>query len=239
MKGFDTRHDFAGAGRALNSLLADPDDTKQAFLVIQALGGPSTERMYRRFAHSSLGEAVLKEQRALLAALSDTAKLEALPEGSVGRAYLDFLQSQKLTAAGLVDASDGVMREELDPAHRLFADRLRDMHDLFHVVTGYRGDLIGEAAVLAFTFAQTRNPGVGLIAFAGFLKIGVVPGGRKLVAQAFARGAKAKWLVGADWEALLARPLADVRRELGLDGPPAYDPIYSSDPRAVEALGLS
>ena len=71
----------------------------------------------------------------------------------------------------------------LDEERVLFADRLRDMHDLCHVVAGYRGDLIGEASVLALSFAQTRNPGVGLMALAGFLKIGgVVPGARKLIA---------------------------------------------------------
>jgi ubiquinone biosynthesis protein COQ4 len=240
MKGFENRHDFASAGRALQTLLRDPDDTKQAFRVIEALGGPATERMYRRFARTALGGQILRERRQLLAALKDTAKLEALPEGSVGRAYLDFLRSQELTAAGLVSASEnGTARDELDPEHRVFADRLRDMHDLWHVVTGYRGDLVGEAAVLAFSFAQTKNPGVGLIAFAGFLKLGVVPGGRKLVAEAFARGVRAKWLVAVDWEALLARPLADVRRELGIDAPPTYDPIYSTDPRAQQAIASS
>jgi len=31
-------------------------------------------------------------------------------------------------------------------------------------VLGYKGDLIGEAALLAFTHDQTRNIGVGMIA---------------------------------------------------------------------------
>lgn len=41
--------------------------------------------------------------------------------------------------------------------------RMRDTHDLWHVLTGYSGDVLGETALLGFIFAQTGNPGVALI----------------------------------------------------------------------------
>lgn len=236
MTRFSSNHDFAAAVRALRTLLRDPDDTKQAFRVIRALGGPATERMFGRFAKTAEGRAILAERRELLRALSDVPRLEALPQGTLGRAYLDFLRAQRLTAEGLVAASEDAPLEELDDERRLFSDRLREMHDLWHVVTGYRGDLIGEAAVLAFTLAQTRNPGVGLIAAGAFAKIGVLPGARAIVAKAFVRGARARWVVASDWESMLARPLADVRRELGLADVPKYAPVYTTDPGVRERL---
>lgn len=237
MSTFPTKFDFASARRALGALIENPDDTKQAFRIVKALGGSTAERMYRRFSSTEAGRAILRERRSLLAALSDQARLETLPEGTVGHAYLEFLHSHQITAAGLVEASEPEAADaDLDEDRMRFADRMRDMHDLWHVVTGYRGDLIGEAAILAFIFAQTKNPGAGLIALAGFAKIGVIPGARRVIARGFVRGLRAEWLAAVDWEATLARPLEDVRRELGLDAPPSYEPIYTSDEEAIAPL---
>ena len=40
---------------------------------------------------------------------------------------------------------------------------MRDQHDLWHTLTGYRGDLLGKTDMLAFTFAQVKHPGVGFL----------------------------------------------------------------------------
>ena len=37
---------------------------------------------------------------------------------------------------------------------RWMGERLRDIHDLFHVITGYGRDALGELCLLAFTNAQ-------------------------------------------------------------------------------------
>lgn len=237
MSTFPTKFDFSAARSALRALIENPDDTKQAFRIVKALGGGTAERMYRRFSSTDAGRAVLRERRSLLGALSDTARLETLPAGTVGHAYLEFLRSHQITAQGLVEASEPeAVEADLDEDRLRFADRMRDMHDLWHVVTGYRGDLVGEAAILAFIFAQTKNPGAGLIALAGFAKIGVIPGARGVIARGFVRGLRAEWLAAVDWEAMLARPLVEVRRELGLDDPPVYTPIYTSDEAAIAPL---
>jgi len=237
MSTFPTTLDLGTAHRALGALLQDPDDTKQAFRIVKALGGPTAERMFRRFRDTDAGRAVLRERRSLLAALSDTSRLETLPEGTVGHAYLQFLRAHQITAQGLVEASErGAEELALDEERLRFSDRVRDMHDLWHVVTGYRGDIVGEAAILAFIFAQTKNPGAGFIALAGFAKLGPIPGARRVIARGFVRGLKAQWLVAVDWEGMLARPLVDVRRELGLDAPPVYTPVYTNDEAAIAPL---
>jgi ubiquinone biosynthesis protein COQ4 len=235
----ETPYDFPLALRSLSALIANPDDTKQAFRVVQALSGGAGERMFERFRRTAVGKATLAERRRLIDSLKDVRALEALAPDTLGRAYLHFLRSQQITADGLVAASEEGYRVDrgLDEERVLFADRLRDMHDLWHVVAGYRGDLIGEAAVLALSFAQTKNPGVGLMALAGFLKIGgVVPGARKLIADGLRRGRRAAWLPGVAWETLLACPLDEVRLELGLGDPPTYDPVDSTDARVAGVL---
>jgi ubiquinone biosynthesis protein COQ4 len=238
MATFARSYDFAAALAALRALMKDPDDTKQAFRIAQALTGSSGERVYRRFAKTPLGRAVLAEPRILLDRLKNRDALAALPQGSLGHAYLEFLRAQRISAEGLVGASEQgyPLNEPVDADRKLVSDRIRDMHDLWHTVTGYDGDLIGEAALLAFTFAQTKNPGVGLIAVMALARSGPLPGARHTIFDGFKRGLRAAWLVAADWECLLAKPLEDVRTELRLGAPPNYTRVYTSDPGVREAL---
>ena len=106
---------------------------------------------------------------------------------------------------------------------------------------GYGRDLVGEIGLLTFTYAQTRHRGVGLIVFIGYLRSffprpGVVsddgPAASRLTRSQFRnglrRGRKAKWIVGADWEALLAMPLDEVRRLYNIDELPSYQAIRTS-----------
>ena len=219
---------------AMARLVADPDDTAQVFTIIQALSFGTPERMLERFRRSPSGRRILAERRSLLPTLSNRAALEAMPPESLGRAYLAFLDAEGITAGGLVEASETGFRGEPpdDEALELVVDRLRDQHDLWHTVTGYHGDLIGEAALLAFTFAQTSNPGVALIASIGRFMTRDLPGARDTIATGLHRGRAALWLPAQDWEALLPLPLADVRARLRVGPVPAYAPVYSRDVRA-------
>lgn len=220
--------------KAIRALLRDPDDTAKVFDVIDALSGRTGERLFRRFRSGEAGRRLLAERPALLAALSDSARLEALPAGSLGRSYAEFMRREQISAAGLVEASLESRREDLPPERRWFADRLRDQHDLWHIVTGYERDLIGEAALLAFTFAQTRNPGIGLIVATAYGKAGRESDeARPLLREAWRRGRRSAWLPEQPWEQLLAEPLPELRQRLGVGDPPVYAPLRSPGAPAV------
>jgi len=210
--------------RGIRALLRDPDDTPQVFEIIEALSGNAGERSFQRFRSAQDGGKILREQRSLLATLDDRESLKLLPAGSLGRTYADFTEREQITGQGLADASMTQRREELDPERALFFARLRDMHDLWHVVTGYGRDLVGEASLLAFSYAQTRNRGVGFIVAVAWLRAsGDFSYARPLIAAGYQRGKRAQWLPGEDWEWLLTQPLAAVRERLGLGEPPAYE----------------
>ncbi len=215
--------------RAVRELIANPDDTAKVFDIIDALSGNTGERLFRRFRATETGSRILAEKRNLLATLEDRAYLESLPPGSLGRAYAEFMSQERLSGQGLVEASKEYRREDIGFERRLFADRLRDMHDLWHVVTGYGRDLVGEAALLAFSFAQTRNPGVGFIVAVAWLKAkGEASFARPVIVEGYRRGRRARWLPAADWEALLPQPLERVREELNVGTPPEYVPVRSA-----------
>jgi ubiquinone biosynthesis protein COQ4 len=113
--------------------------------------------------------------------------------------------------------------------------RLRDTHDLWHAAIGYSGDVLGETSLLAFTFAQTRNPAIALILGLGLAKtLGAAAGGaeaRRTIVDGFVRGLRAAWLPEQPWEEMLALPLEEVRARLSLGAPPSYRPIRSYELR--------
>jgi ubiquinone biosynthesis protein COQ4 len=227
------------AWRALRALVRNPDETKHVFELIDALSGRSGERLYERFRATPSGARILAEQRELLPTLADRAALRALPPGSLGHCYAEFMEREQISAEGLVDASlEGGRGPDpaLPPGRRLVGGRMRDQHDLWHVVTGYGRDLIGEAAVLAFTYAQTRNRGIGAIVAMAWWKAGAAaPWVRPFLRDAYRRGKRAAWLPAQDWEALLARPLHEVRAELHVGEPPRYQEMRSEAGAAVVA----
>lgn len=223
------RWDLARARRAVSELLRNPDDTRQVFEVIEALPGRAPERNLERFRRTDGGARLLRERPSLLALLSDQAALERMPDGSLGRAYLEFLRSENITAKGLVEASEVRSDAPEDPERDFLDDRMRDAHDLWHTVTGYKGDVIGEGALLAFSFAQTHHPGVGFIVLAGLTRGLGFHSARKEIAIGFLRGLRAKWLPAVEWEKLLELPLDEVRERLGIGAPRNYVVLRSSE----------
>src|SRR3546814_5023782 len=77
------------------------------------------------------------------------------------------MRREGLSAAGLVAESDKMGRPQYDDQVQWFSNRLRDTHDLFHILTGYGRDALGEQCVLGFTYGQTGNYGNAFIAYAG------------------------------------------------------------------------
>jgi len=219
------------AWRALRRLLRDKEDTSQVFIIVSALTGKSLLRAFNRFSATQTGRVILAEERNLVECLQDRDALRQLPPGSLGRAYLDFVERENLSADGLIEASETGNKFEHADFTR-YSTRLRDSHDLWHVLTGYGRDGIGELCLLGFTFAQTLSPGIALIALAGALKYARAVGARvfRALGYGYRSGRRAAWLPAADWEALLGRPIDEVRTELGIRSPEIYPSLVELIP---------
>lgn len=219
---------------ALAALLKDPNDTAQGFRLLEALDPLIHHRELALMRAADSGLRLLQEQPRLLHALRDGAALDALPEGSLGRAYRTWCKSEGIHPDGFVAIGEAgsEARAIEDDLVRYAAYRHRDSHDLWHVVYGCRADLIGEAAILGFTLGQTRSPGMLILLVFGLLHsftIGWKQGGkmRRLAWRGLQSGMRAGKLAPVPWEAWLARPLADVRAELGITDVPSYTPTYA------------
>lgn len=214
------------AWRSMRALLADPEATGEVFKIIEALKGGSLARATQRLGTTADGRSMLQRLPSLLPALEDRHALAALPEGSLGRAYLAFVEQQQLSADGLVAASEEAPRgEHLDAEEQWMGNRLRDIHDLQHVLTGYGRDELGELCLLAFMTTQTYNRGIEFIVFMGrrrFRK--AMPG---LAVDALVREGRelaraTAWLPAVPWEEHLGEPLQALRNHLGLRPPVRY-----------------
>ena len=67
----------------------------------------------------------------------------------------------------MIDESHkGIPPEELDQQHPYawFFRRVRDLHDVWHVLTGYGRDALGEMCLVTFSFQETHGLGWALIA---------------------------------------------------------------------------
>ena len=222
--------------RAARVLANDPDDLPQVFTIIESLSFDTVQRIHDGMARTDTGRRLLATRPDIVDRLADRAALARLPAGTLGRAYLAFVESENISADGIRAAADRGMKHELPlPAHLEWVHaRMRDTHDLWHAAVGYQGDVLGETALLGFTFVQTWNPAIGLILAIGLAKtIGVAPDARKTILEGVRRGRKAAWLPGQDWESMLSLPLDEVRRRLSLETPPQYVPIRSSELKAA------
>ncbi len=209
-------------------LVADKEDTEQVFHIIAALRGGRFRRIAKKFWFSEKGQQILGTSQRLIDILDDHDSIRKLPAGTVGRAYVDFMEREGLTAAGLeaeyarFEATGRRFNDGIDR----YGDRLRDTHDLLHVLTGYGRDALGEQCVLAFTYAQNRNLGIGFIAYAGGLEMKRRVAPRASILSAIREGHRlgkaAKNIVHEDIVALLAEPLADARKRLGISEPKTY-----------------
>jgi ubiquinone biosynthesis protein COQ4 len=190
------------------------------------------ERTFDRVIADPEGRRLLEAGRSLLPVLSDLTSLRALPDGSLGREYARFMENEELSVAQFAEASLASMSraDYADPRAWTLAQRLRDMHDLIHVVSGYGRDLLGEMAVLSFS---SGRPGRGenyRLSFVlrrarwRFVRSGR-PDAARVLREAEQRGARAALLPAVEWERLLPLPLGLVRERLGVSAPPAYQPI--------------
>ena len=101
----DTRRHPIAAYRAVRKLMQNREDTRQVFLLIDALRGKTTLRQLAKFRATEFGRRALAERPRLFDRLEDWDALKALPAGTLGRAYYEFMASENLSAAGLAKVS--------------------------------------------------------------------------------------------------------------------------------------
>ena len=217
--------------RSAWEVLRDPESTAAGVRLVLCLDGPEAEENFDRFKAHPVGERILSGAPTAYDLLTADEALRGLPEGSFGRAFLDFIETEGISTSGLEAAAAPEEERILSPTPGVqrYLRHTRSTHDLWHALTGYSRDLLGELLLLGFSNVQLRRRSFAWIV--GFAKLGIerkLPGSnaRALLADAEARATRAEWLMTADWEALLPLAIEEVRERLGIGEPPVYTRYY-------------
>jgi ubiquinone biosynthesis protein COQ4 len=212
---------------AATKLLVNQEDTQQQFRVFDSLDGPQTEKNFQRFRETEIGKRLIREEVDLATILCDRDALKRMPEGSLARRYIAFTDEIMVGAMDLIEAERqaNVRILNVEPARRRFISSGIQLHDIWHCLTGYGRDALGEACILEFTYGQLQTRGLAMFAvLLGFRERVLwprVPIG-KCLKEAREIGRKAEWLVAQDWRELLPMQFEDVRAKMKIETPAIY-----------------
>jgi ubiquinone biosynthesis protein COQ4 len=149
-----------------------------------------------------------------LATTPDILKLLEYPPDSLGYAYAKYIDTN-----GFDPGFYRLMTVEDDTSYLVL--RLRQTHDLWHVVTGFATNVPGELGLKAFELAQTRRTMAGILIAGGFLKC-LLQTPAELdellnnISRGYRMGLQAKPLLAQKWEENWGKSLNELRSALGL-----------------------
>ena len=148
----------------------DKENTAQVFRFFDHLPWIDVPDRVKAFLSTDRGKAIFESEPFLPDILDDHATLRReYPAGSLAHDYCDYMEREGLTAAGLVAEFDKFRNEKgrVDDQIEWYNDRLRDTHDLLHLLTGIGRDTLGEATLGAYVFGQRPSHGHLILGIAG------------------------------------------------------------------------
>lgn len=215
--------DYLNTLKSVLGLLRDPNQTESIYDVEDALLRSHPQTLTASVKHMlSDPEVAAFAQERYLPPAPDLVKLMSYPANSLGHAF-----AQYITSSGFDPGFYRKMEVVDDASCLLF--RLRQTHDIWHVVTGMSVDVPGEIGLKAFELAQTRRPLAGVLIAGAFVST-LLNQPEQLdrlldrVASGYRMGAKAKPLLSQKWEEHWEKPLAEWRSQLGIEPMPVYVP---------------
>lgn len=209
-------------------LVADKEDTEQVFHITEALKTRRTHRQALAFLTSAEGKRLRAQSTTIPAMLDDHARWADCEADTVAAHYIAFMRREGLSAAGLVAESEKFLppEKQLKDQMQWYFHRLRDTHDLFHVLTGYGRDALGEASLLGFTYEQNYNRGIWFIAYAAAHQIKKQSGTRAPIYASINEGRRlgkaAQKLAHMDVEAVMRMEIGQARAMLAIGRPDIY-----------------
>jgi ubiquinone biosynthesis protein COQ4 len=162
------------------------------------------------------GRRILRDRPRITSKTMPVTYLRKLPENSVGRAYVEWLDREGVTP----DTRDSVQYID-DEECAYVMQRYRESHDFYHALTGLPIVVEGEIALKAFEFANTLLPMTGL-SMAAIVRLKPAERWRFLTIYgpwAIQNGVKSKEVINVYWEEWLEKDVEELRTLLGLEKP--------------------
>ena len=221
---------------AFNRLMRNKEETEHVIDFSVNLNGDCLHKTFRRWYESPNGQKLAHDDpKALLRAFDDRETLRNLPVGTVGRTYADFMDREGLSTDGVAESyrEKGIITDELPdhyPEYAAFIWFQNLTHDMYHILTGYNRDSLGELALLNYTARINGSRGIKYLAYLGSLRVKSEAPELpvfKIMANGKKMGLQSKDLVTLDFISILDRPLREVREELNI----VPCPVYAAQPQ--------
>ena len=202
----------------LSQYMQNPTDLQSVYAVAASVQGSPMATQMMRHMLSEPGIATMIQEQWRPAPI-DLDALEQLPAGSLGQCYASQLKSQGLTPDTLIDSTPIASDQEF------VVHRLKETHDIVHVLTGFGVDGVGEIGLQAFNLAQNRSPVAVLLMFGVMLQAlkedEPLEEWLHAISRGFEMGLKADCVVACKLEDGWEKPLSEWRAELKLPQLPA------------------
>lgn len=201
---------LAAALRAFRKLIKNPADPLQGPIFQMCAEHSLLRKVTHGLERHREGRRLLAERPRLNATSVSLATMLALPPRSLGHAYAAYFQ-----ANGITPFDPPAL--PVDTNHDYLATRLREAHDVLHVVTGYGTDEIGELELQWFNLGNIGFGPLPLLMLVAFFFMGHTRkyGGLRAVWKraraAYRRGRRSRALASMFWEDYWHMPLHDVR----------------------------
>jgi len=213
---FSAREQVVRATRALLALGRDPTQLEKVFEIGEAVNAKILPRVIDRMKDEPEVKRLFDERPRIDTKHVDFAWLESLPDGTLGREYARFMRDNQ------IDPDVFPKPNVADERVAYLMTRVRQTHDLWHVLAGYAPDLEGEVILQAFSFAQMRSPlSFLLVAMATLRHRGKIERYFQKIADGYRRGKATRRLATFYWEDHWTDSLVELREKLGCPPPSA------------------
>uniref|UniRef100_A0A663N9S1 Ubiquinone biosynthesis protein COQ4 homolog, mitochondrial n=1 Tax=Athene cunicularia TaxID=194338 RepID=A0A663N9S1_ATHCN len=206
------------AGSAFMALY-DPYRHDMVAVLGETTGCLALPSLRDKMKHHPEGYRILQERPRIRLSTLDMSKLQGLPDGSLGREYVRFLEDNKVSPDTRMPPKF-VDDEEL----AYVIQRYREVHDLMHTLLGMPTNMLGEVVVKWFEAVQTGLPMCVLGAAFGPVRLSA----RKLqvlatelIPWAIRSGRNANCILNIYYEQRWEQPVESLREEIGIFPPPA------------------
>lgn len=195
---------------AIIRISRDPEHTDSVFVIGESLYKMgASDVALQKLAQSEEALGIIKTRKLL--GSYDLHELQKLAPGTFGKAYADHMISLNLNPNFYP-----YMKMKNDTAYVIM--RVRQTHDLWHVLTGFDTSIPGEIGLQAFMAAQTSLPTSFILLAGSIFKAAVnnpsmVDVLMENIIKGWQLGKKAKLIFGLDWEANWNTPLEQLRRQ--------------------------
>lgn len=198
---------------AFRKLIADPADPVHGPLFQMCVERGLHERLSTRMRSTAEGARLLRLRPRMDAESVSLDDLGRLPEDTLGHAYSRYFRDQGIKPLQKANAP-------IDSDEAYVCTRLREAHDMLHLVTGYGTDEVGEIELQCFNLGNMPWGPIPFISLFGAVVLGLHrrAGGmltlyRRLRA-AYARGRESRCLAHVIWEEHWPVPLHRVQQLL-------------------------